>query len=291
MTGSGGPTSPHKRYRQGDDELRLLIPSKVSADRSRDMSRGNVSRGVTFERARTRFRFSPLRFSRTASFAALFPCLPSFLALSPRLSLCAARTPTIGNIQETSAPRRAPFAGAFHVLADWVTIFSSHACSIPAEELFSGANGRAAVCATRETTYYGTSVPSWSDRSTSGDCRYARRTVIAVSVGRFLRLAGNSSRNSRGPRGQVAEDLAACSLPSPAASFHPRRRYVSPDVSRLSGYFLAPPFPPPYNKTRGRVSRLQRPLLSKACERKRERERERRTEYRRSDLSAFPFAR
>lgn len=30
MTGSGGPTSPHKRYRQGDDELRLLIPSKVS---------------------------------------------------------------------------------------------------------------------------------------------------------------------------------------------------------------------------------------------------------------------
>lgn len=29
MTGSGGPTSPHKRYRQGDDELRLLIPSKV----------------------------------------------------------------------------------------------------------------------------------------------------------------------------------------------------------------------------------------------------------------------
>ncbi|KOX74306.1 hypothetical protein WN51_00650 [Melipona quadrifasciata] len=28
MTGSGGPTSPHKRYRQGDDELRLLIPSK-----------------------------------------------------------------------------------------------------------------------------------------------------------------------------------------------------------------------------------------------------------------------
>jgi len=33
MTGSGGPTSPHKRHRQGDDELRLLIPSKVS-DRS-----------------------------------------------------------------------------------------------------------------------------------------------------------------------------------------------------------------------------------------------------------------
>ncbi|KAL6255371.1 hypothetical protein P5V15_013709 [Pogonomyrmex californicus] len=30
MTGSGGPTSPHKRYRQGDDELRLLIPSKVA---------------------------------------------------------------------------------------------------------------------------------------------------------------------------------------------------------------------------------------------------------------------
>ena len=29
MQGSGGPTSPHKRYRQGDDELRLLIPSKV----------------------------------------------------------------------------------------------------------------------------------------------------------------------------------------------------------------------------------------------------------------------
>ena len=29
MTGSGGPASPHKRYRQGDDELRLLIPSKV----------------------------------------------------------------------------------------------------------------------------------------------------------------------------------------------------------------------------------------------------------------------
>lgn len=28
--GGGGPTSPHKRYRQGDDELRLLIPSKVS---------------------------------------------------------------------------------------------------------------------------------------------------------------------------------------------------------------------------------------------------------------------
>lgn len=35
MTASGGPTSPHKRYRQAfDDELRLLIPSKVSvADR------------------------------------------------------------------------------------------------------------------------------------------------------------------------------------------------------------------------------------------------------------------
>ncbi|XP_043500107.1 heterogeneous nuclear ribonucleoprotein K [Polistes fuscatus] len=30
MTGSGGPNSPHKRYRQGDDELRLLIPSKVA---------------------------------------------------------------------------------------------------------------------------------------------------------------------------------------------------------------------------------------------------------------------
>lgn len=30
MAGSGGPISPHKRYRQGDDELRLLIPSKVS---------------------------------------------------------------------------------------------------------------------------------------------------------------------------------------------------------------------------------------------------------------------
>ncbi|XP_033220809.1 heterogeneous nuclear ribonucleoprotein K isoform X2 [Belonocnema kinseyi] len=30
MTGSGGPASPHKRYRQGDDELRLLIPSKVA---------------------------------------------------------------------------------------------------------------------------------------------------------------------------------------------------------------------------------------------------------------------
>ncbi|XP_012272638.1 heterogeneous nuclear ribonucleoprotein K isoform X2 [Orussus abietinus] len=30
MTGSGGPMSPHKRYRQGDDELRLLIPSKVA---------------------------------------------------------------------------------------------------------------------------------------------------------------------------------------------------------------------------------------------------------------------
>ncbi|XP_020708903.2 heterogeneous nuclear ribonucleoprotein K isoform X2 [Athalia rosae] len=28
--GGGGPTSPHKRYRQGDDELRLLIPSKVA---------------------------------------------------------------------------------------------------------------------------------------------------------------------------------------------------------------------------------------------------------------------
>lgn len=26
---AGGPQSPHKRYRQGDDELRLLIPSKV----------------------------------------------------------------------------------------------------------------------------------------------------------------------------------------------------------------------------------------------------------------------
>lgn len=33
MAGSGGPTSPHKRYRQGDDELRLLIPSKVSFGR------------------------------------------------------------------------------------------------------------------------------------------------------------------------------------------------------------------------------------------------------------------
>nr|XP_012232276.1 PREDICTED: heterogeneous nuclear ribonucleoprotein K [Linepithema humile] len=31
MTASGGPTSPHKRYRQAfDDELRLLIPSKVA---------------------------------------------------------------------------------------------------------------------------------------------------------------------------------------------------------------------------------------------------------------------
>lgn len=29
VSGGGGPTSPHKRYRQGDDELRLLIPSKV----------------------------------------------------------------------------------------------------------------------------------------------------------------------------------------------------------------------------------------------------------------------
>lgn len=29
MGGCGGPMSPHKRYRQGDDELRLLIPSKV----------------------------------------------------------------------------------------------------------------------------------------------------------------------------------------------------------------------------------------------------------------------
>lgn len=34
MTGSGGPTTPHKRYRQGDDELRLLIPSKVCYHRS-----------------------------------------------------------------------------------------------------------------------------------------------------------------------------------------------------------------------------------------------------------------
>lgn len=33
MTGSGGPTSPHKRYRQGDDELRLLIPSKVRREK------------------------------------------------------------------------------------------------------------------------------------------------------------------------------------------------------------------------------------------------------------------
>ncbi|XP_063993181.1 heterogeneous nuclear ribonucleoprotein K isoform X2 [Diachasmimorpha longicaudata] len=30
MAGGGGPTNPHKRYRQGDDELRLLIPSKVA---------------------------------------------------------------------------------------------------------------------------------------------------------------------------------------------------------------------------------------------------------------------
>ena len=27
--GGGGPTNPNKRYRHGDDELRLLIPSKV----------------------------------------------------------------------------------------------------------------------------------------------------------------------------------------------------------------------------------------------------------------------
>ncbi|KAF7401521.1 hypothetical protein HZH68_007341 [Vespula germanica] len=47
MTGSGGPTSPHKRYRQGDDELRLLIPSKqVQRRESRRITRkGEVSRG------------------------------------------------------------------------------------------------------------------------------------------------------------------------------------------------------------------------------------------------------
>lgn len=28
--GGGGPTNPNKRYRHGDDELRLLIPSKVA---------------------------------------------------------------------------------------------------------------------------------------------------------------------------------------------------------------------------------------------------------------------
>ncbi|KAL2735589.1 heterogeneous nuclear ribonucleoprotein K-like isoform X1 [Vespula squamosa] len=48
MTGSGGPTSPHKRYRQGDDELRLLIPSKQVQRREskrRITRKGEVSRG------------------------------------------------------------------------------------------------------------------------------------------------------------------------------------------------------------------------------------------------------
>lgn len=48
MTGSGGPTSPHKRYRQGDDELRLLIPSKVSVvDRYAALSRIHPQFGDT----------------------------------------------------------------------------------------------------------------------------------------------------------------------------------------------------------------------------------------------------
>jgi hypothetical protein len=155
------------------------------------------------------------------------------------------------------------------------------------------ANGKTAVCATgRGTTYHGTSVPSCNGRSTSGDCRYARRTVIGFCRslssprGKFL-TRGTREREAR-------EDLAACSLRERAPLLPPRGelsssppRYISPDVSRLSGYFLAPPC---FLRRTIRRAGEYRDCSGRRC-RGRAREREREREYRWSDLSVFPFAR
>jgi len=89
---------------------------------------------------------------------------------------------------------------------------------------------------------------------------------LSVSLGCFLSPAGEIPANLRTSRTRgISTDRRKCRclcgpgqtvplsvsrLPLVAVRFYLYRRYnVRPDVSWLGGYFLAPPFPPRYNKT------------------------------------------